>query len=652
LKLFYQRTGRSAEWNEDTAKTEFLYFIFQDYITTKQKNISEIDEFIEEMADVNEEKEFMKDGFNKTEFNNINKTAIIEIESKKINELKVLGNKDDIFQDALKFVGDSTIKDAANKLNLQSKLKITSDFDKEVYAKKGWTNQYGSYFSKVFDTMKKDEKTKENRDRKVETKTFTLNEDKVEGDLTKVKKLKEAGFQFITKETIGTKKETGETTGGTGMGDMKYSRTRSVTRNFGTVQQGILDMDELATFYEQKILPTKRVPEGGKKLDWKYETVDLQYVIQRLLYYAGEFKDAKGKATVKGLKLPRLDAEAQREGAERSKRRRKGEKVGPLDDKFKVDVDPSMIASIISKKRNIKAIQDIFDDIEKIVELGQKGKKLTKTDLEKIHEGIAKVQKDMDDLYPENFNYPAFSQSKEDGAKKGKYGFNGYIYIFNAASKKLAQKYGSKYHKIIVGLEEKGENKTIKAFKERQFELYNGSVNNFLAWATKGLDALVLAYIEAIQEYGRQVLAALEEAAGIRYKQDLKAKEAWNEPEKWLKTQLTGVLNDMQHLYVVTLVVSKTTKKVAGSENVSYRVDKWNVKPRYDLLPPAIQRYTSMPAQKLGGGSFVSDEQMGAKPKQRKYIRAEEQVDYQTQKKVSVFAKTILRRLNEIKSVI
>jgi len=87
LKLFYQRTGRSAEWNEDTAKTEFLYFIFQDYITTKQKNISEIDEFIEEMADVNEEKEFMKDGFNQTEFNNINQAAIKDIENKCCNIL-------------------------------------------------------------------------------------------------------------------------------------------------------------------------------------------------------------------------------------------------------------------------------------------------------------------------------------------------------------------------------------------------------------------------------------------------------------------------------------------------------------------------------------------------------------------------------------
>jgi len=407
-------------------------------------------------------------------------------------------------------------------------------------------------------------------------------------------------------------------------------------------------MDELATFYEQKILPTKRVAAGGKGLDWKYETVDLQYVITRLLYYAGEFKDAKGKATVKGLKLPRLDAEAQREGAERSKRRRRGEKVGPLGDEFTVDVDASMIASIISKKRNIKAVQNIFDDIEEIVKLGQKGKKLTKTELEKIHKDIAKAQDDMQNIYPEDFNYPAYQPFREDGDKKTKYGFNGYTYIFNAASKKLALKHGSKYHKIIVGLEEKKESKTIKAFKERQFELYNGSVNHFLAWATKGLDALVLTYIEAIQEYGRQVLAGLEEAAGIRYKQDLKAKEAWNEPEKWLKTQLTSVLNDMQHLYVVKLIVSKITK----GENVSYRVDKWNVKPRYDLLPPAIQRYTSMGAKKLGGGSYVKDEQMGAKPKKRKYISSDEPIDYKTQKKVSVFAKTILRRFNEIRSVI
>ena len=338
MKLFYQRTGRSAEWNEDTAKTEFLYFIFQDYITTKQKNISEIDEFIEEMADVNEEKEFMKDGFNKTEFNNINQTAVTDIESKKISELKVLGNKEEIFQTALKFVGNSTIKDAANKLNLQSKLKITSDFDKEVYAKKGWTNQYESYFSKVFDTMKKTEK----KEKDTETKTFTLDEDKVEGNLTKVKKLKEAGFQFITKESI-------QGQGATGMGDMKYSRTRAVTRNFGTIRQGILDIDELAREYEDGIIATKRKGEGrtdteeGSSIEWRYETSDLLYIIQRLLFYSNELGD---------VKLPVLSEK---------------QTTKTISSDFKTVVK--------TRRKNIKRVQELFEDLEKIVEIGQKGKK-------------------------------------------------------------------------------------------------------------------------------------------------------------------------------------------------------------------------------------------------------------------------------------
>ena len=619
MRLFYQRTGRSAEWNEDTAKTEFLYFIFQDYITTKQKNISEIDEFIEEMADVNEEKEFMKDGFNKTEFNNINKTAIIEIESKKINELKVLGNKDDIFQDALKFVGDSTIKDAANKLNLQSKLKITSDFDKEVYAKKGWTNQYGSYFSKVFDTMKKTEK----KEKDTETKTFTLDEDKVEGNLTKVKKLKEAGFQFITKESV-------QGQGATGMGSMKYSRTRAVTRNFGTIRQGILDIDELAREYEDGIVATKRRGEGrtdteeGSSIEWRYETADLLYVIQRLLFYSNELGD---------VKLPVL-------GGKDDKGKPIKQKTTTISEDFKTVVK--------TRRKNIKRVQELFEDLEKIVEIGQKGKKLNKTDLDKIHTECARIIEEMQKIYPEKFSYPEYKQPKEEGEKTVK-GFNGYIYVFNAASRKLARKYGSRFDKQLSQLEDSNaKNTVIKNFKDRQFELYNGSVNHFLAWAVKGLDAITLAYVEDIQEDGRKILNAMEEESGLRFKQDLKAKEAWNEPEKWLKTQLTGVLNDLQHLYQIELEVVRVKKK----DKYEYRIGRWNVKPKFDLLPPAIQRYTSMGPQKLGGGSFVSDEQMGAKPKQRKYISADEQVDYQTQKKVSVFAKTILRRLNEIKSVI
>lgn len=640
MNLFYRRIGRNAEWDEKYAKTEFLYYIFQDYITTKQKNISEIDDFVDEMADVNEEREFSKEGFDNTKFDATNQKVLNEIKTSKIKDLNVSGNKGEVFNQALEYVGDFTIEEAAKKLNLKKKLNITSDFDIEVYAKKGWKDrEYLAYFDKVFDAMKKTEKKEKN----TETKKFTLNENSVKGNLTKIGKLQDAGFQYITKESIPEGK------GYTGMGDMIYSRNRAVTRNFGTVEQGILDMGELATFYSQKVVPSKRKIEGtgSKGLKWEYETADLQYVIQRLLYYAGEFKDAKGKATAKGLKLPRLDAEAQRAGAERSRKRKEGEKVGPLDDKFKIDVDPSMIFSVISKKRNIKLVQDIFDDLEKIVELGQKGKKLTKTDLEKIHEDIAKVQEDMEKIYPENFNYPAYAQPKEEEDKRAKYGFNGYAYVFNAASRKLAKKYGSRYEKQLAELESKASPSVIKNFKERQFELYNGSVNHFLAWAAKGLDVIVLGYIEAIQEYGRQVLAQLEEAAGIRFKQNLKAKEAWENPEDWLKRELTGALNDLQHLYIIELELTKTTV----NDNTSYRVKKWSIKPKFDLMPSKIERYTSMNV-KLGGGSYLDDSQMGATRRPRESVKTDEQVGYKIQKEVVKFAKMIKRRFNELRSVI
>ena len=131
MKLFYSRLPNQAGivWTEALATEEFLYYIFQDYLTTKQKGLENIDDYIEEMADTNEEK-FTEKGFDQKEFYRINRQALDSITGKKLSELKLLGGSTEDLTTALEYLGKYTIEESAQNKILNKVTEETTGVDR------------------------------------------------------------------------------------------------------------------------------------------------------------------------------------------------------------------------------------------------------------------------------------------------------------------------------------------------------------------------------------------------------------------------------------------------------------------------------------------------------------------------------------------
>ena len=627
MKLFYSRLPNQAGivWTEALATEEFLYYIFQDYLTTKQKGLENIDDYIEEMADTNEEK-FTEKGFDQKEFYRINRQALDSITGKKLSELKLLGGSTEDLTTALEYLGKYTIEESAQNKILNKVTEETTGVDRDKLVKQGWGKDYDKYFDLVWKKGKVTEKTEKN----TTTKTIKLKDPstKIEGQpnfrvaKNKLEKLYDVGFTNVYKEEIGR--------GQSGWGDMKLSRSSASSMKFGTKielatnksgekrKKTVIDLMDLGGDFKDKVMPERKLTyatektEGGGKgklmlKDWDYESADLEYILTRAVFFANEITESEESHPFK-------------------------EEIAPFKQPVK------------DMKKKFKRFNEINDDVEEIVKLADKGLKLNTKDLARIQSviiiNLAALSK-----YGANYTPKAYKETKEQTEEANRYKDESlniktqhdtsklvYSHPFNAASEKFSD---NKFPKELKGAE-------LKRYKEDNLEEFDYDLQQVLSFIVLATDELTLEAITDLQKIGQELHKQMDKESGTFVQQDLKAKKIWNDPKSWLREQLTEVLDDFLTLYTITLTLTESVE----NDKKQYSVKKWNIKANHSLQPELVQRGTNL---QVPGGTTAPDR---GKMRRRKPAIVASNITYKQKTIVNLFAKTINKKLDELEGVI
>ena len=610
MKLFYARLPDQSGivWTEALATEEFLYYIFQDYLTTKQKGLESIDDHIEEMADINEEK-FSEKGFDQKEFDRINRQALDSITGKKLSELKLLGGSTEKLKTALKYLGKYTIEESAENKVLNRVTEETTGVDRDKLVKKGW-DDYDKYFNLVWKEATITESTEKN----TTTKTITLKDpsptitDRPNFRVAKNKleKLYDIGFTKVYKEAIDR--------GQSGWGDMKLSRSSASSMKFGTknevvdgVKKTVIDLMDLGSDFKDKVMPERKLTYAAEKTegagkgklmlkDWDYESADLEYILTRAIYFSNEISDSKEFQPFK-------------------------EEVAP----FKQEVK--------SMKAHFKQFNDVNDWVEEVVKLIGKGMKLNTGEFKIIQARIKAALIILDShgvKYTPKVHKETEEQTKERNREKQEYDV--YEHPFNAASEKGSD---NKFPKELKGAE-------LKRYKEDNLAEFDYDLQQVLSFIVVSTDELTLKAITDLQEKGMELHKQMDKESGTLVQQDLSAKKIWKDPKSWLREQLTEVLSDFLTLYTITLILTESVQ----NDKKQYSVKKWNIKANSTLQPELVHRGTGL---NVSGGTTAPD-----KGKMRRRTKAIDAVtiDYEQKTVVNLFAKTINKKLNELEGVI
>ncbi len=677
MKLYYSSEQKIVEWNEDYAKKEFLDYIFQDYSTSKRTDAEDIDEYIEEMIESQEGKLPVKEKFDEEEFRSICKKAITTLRNKKFSQLGFNPRfKDETFKQVEPHIPDKPILEATAKKAVQVATKDDVEFDKKKHIARAWGNNYSKYFDTVWEAK---EKPKITETSKTVTKQFVISDHdptlskKEKGQtvqieqrepLTKAKKLYDAGVTYFYKETAEPK--SGSSRGfKSSLGDMVYSRTRASKRSFGlkTTDKKELNMDELSSDFvdkvvSERILEYENIKDSEGKGEgikvaktFEYDSGDSEYYLQRAMFFVDEMKDFLALSPEEQLKQmifnskKEFTAEEKEEMTEEVRREAKG-MLSKLPSDFK--------EKGTAIKSALKKYDSMMEILEKLTELGNKGMKLSKTDIEKIDTDITSL---LDTIKEEKKLYNIKSSGyrfKSDTGKNQQ--FNSLRFGFNQGSIAVLKKRGGIYYNLWqegqtrrerteTGKESKKKNPTkkltptqLKEYKQNQFERYNYLISHVLSWIAKELDVLVLAQMKMLREAGKALDIEQDKKSGTYYKQDLRAKEAFNDPKKWLKKEAKAALEDMLTLYEITLIVVETTPPDGKKK---YSIKKWNITPRQQYLRGRIPLGT--------GTSVATGDTMADTGKYRKTSAvSQEALPSELKKKVGYFSSLIRRRFKEI----
>tara|TARA_R110002012_G_scaffold50741_2_gene131117 strand:+ start:1962 stop:4016 length:2055 start_codon:yes stop_codon:yes gene_type:complete len=677
LKLYYSSEQKIVEWNEDYAKKEFLDYIFQDYSTSKRTDAEDIDEYIEEMIESQEGKLPVKEKFDEEEFRKICENAIKTLRNKKFSELGFNPRfKNETFKEVEPYISNKPILEATAKKAVQVATKDDVEFDKKKHIARAWGNNYSKYFDTVWEAK---EKPKITETSKTVTKQFVISDHdprlskKEKGQtvqieqrepLTKAKKLYDAGVTYFYKETAQPK--SGSSSGfKSSLGDMIYSRTRASKRSFGlkTTDKKELNMDELSSDFvdkvvSERILEYENIKDSEGKGEgikvaktFEYDSGDSEYYLQRAMFFVDEMKDFLALSPEEQLKQmifnskKEFTAEEKEEMTEEVRREAKG-MLSKLPSDFK--------QKGTAIKSALKKYDSMMEILEKLTELGNKGMKLSKTDIEKIDTDITSL---LDTIKEEKKLYNIKSSGyrfKSDTGKNQQ--FNSLRFGFNQGSIAVLKKRGGIYYNLWQegqtrrertekGKESKKKNPTkeltptqLKEYKENQFERYNYLISHVLSWIAKELDVLVLAQMKILREAGKALDIEQDKESGTYYKQDLRAKEAFDDPKKWLKKEAKAALEDMLTLYEITLIVVETTPPEGKKK---YSIKKWDITPRQQYLRGRIP---------LGTGTSVAtgDTMRDTGDYRTTSAVSQEALPSELKKKVGYFSSLIRRRFKEI----